>query len=459
MSGKKRQNGYIALLLAGGALVTGYSMQQSWLTLNTEEFFSPNGLIDWSIMFLLFVFCRALPVYIAEDKTIDVSFVPVVASVMIYGLYPTIVLFFLSSFLLFDFDKDSNSYYLLLTRSPKKQLFNLANILLSIMAGGFLLLPLGGYGPDFSFPFSMFPATIFAVATILVNLILFILYFTSTGEEHFVPMLSQTIAGILPNVACTIPFGILIALLLDQENGSYYALLFLLPVLLARYSFKLYLDSRSMHMKTIGALSRAIEAKDHYTQGHSQRVAFLSEQLAVAMKLPAKAVSDIKIAALLHDIGKIGVEDRILNKPGMLTTDEFEEIKKHPAVGKEIIEHIGFSRMVSDAILYHHCYFDGSGYPHEDGKGMEYPLSAAILGIADAYDAMTSDRPYRKKASDETAMRVLQENAGKQFDPRVVTVFCELLQAQFDRKAEEEKLASEALGKTLGQGGIHDHLA
>lgn len=446
----RKQNAYIALVLLLGAVIVAYSVQQVYAELAGNSEFFPNQMIDWIIMLLLFIFCRALPVYIAEDKTIDVSFVPVVASAMIYGIYPTLVLFFFSSIFLFDYNRETNKYYLLLPSAPKKQLFNLSNILLSIAGGGCFLNMLGGYGDDFLFPYSMLSASVFAVITIMVNLILFLLYFVSTGKEKFLPMLLQTIAGILPNVVCTIPFGVLIALLLNQQHGSYYVLLLLLPMLLARYSFKLYLESRSMHMKTIGALSRAIEAKDQYTQGHSQRVATLSEQIAIQMKLPPKTVSDIKVAALLHDIGKIGVEDRILNKPGMLTSDEFEEIKKHPVIGKEIIEHIGFSKTVSDAILYHHCYFDGTGYPLGGDGIKDHPLSAAILGIADAYDAMTSDRPYRKKVNNETAARILRENSGKQFEPRVVEAFCTILEAQ--EEAEKKTITQE-------QGQRNENLA
>ena len=110
-----------------------------------------------------------------------------------------------------------------------------------------------------------------------------------------------------------------------------------------------------MNMRTITALTRAIDAKDSYTSGHSERVANFAEQIARYMGLPKKMVSEIKIAALIHDVGKIGIEDCILNKPGTLSREEFEQIKKHPVIGSEIIEEIHFSRTVVDAVLYHHC--------------------------------------------------------------------------------------------------------
>lgn len=423
-----RENTYIGFILLLGIIILGYSSIEMCNQIHTMPSFLPYPIIDWIIMLTLFVLCRAIPVYISEDKTIDISFVPVVASTMIFGLYPTIILFFSSIFFLFAFDDSSGKYLYLLLRSPKKELFNMANIILSIFIGGQAVLWLGGYGTDFTFPYSILPATVFAIITILVNLLLFILYFVAKGEEKFSPMLSQTILGILPNVMSTIPFGIFIALLLHQKNGSYFVLLFILPLLLARYSFKLYSDSRSMYMRTIASLSRAIEAKDEYTRGHSERVAYFAEEIARAMHLPAKMISEIKVAALLHDIGKIGIEDRILKKAGTLTNNEYEEIKKHPLIGRDIIEDIKLSQTVNDAILYHHCNYDGTGYPKTDTTPEKLPLAAAILGISDAYDAMTSDRPYRSKMSNEKALQIIKENSGTQFDPHVVKAFCEVFE-------------------------------
>jgi len=384
-------------------------------------------IINWLIMLVLLVLCRALPVYIAKDKSIEVSFVPVVASAMIYGLYLTVLLFFLSTFFLFVFDATNRKIYYLLLKNPEKELFNAANIVLSIFIGGQPLILMGGYGDSFSFPYSILPAAVFAVVTITTNLALFILYYVSKGKERFISMLSRTISGVFPNVVSTIPIGIFIALLLNLDNGSFFVLLFILPLLLARYSFKLYWESYSMNMRTITALTRAIDAKDSYTSGHSERVANFAEQIARYMGLPKKMVSEIKIAALIHDVGKIGIEDCILNKPGTLSREEFEQIKKHPVIGSEIIEEIHFSRTVVDAVLYHHCRYDGCGYPCEGAVPIEQPLPAAILAIADAYDAMTSDRPYRSKLSDEKAISIINENSGTQFDPNVVDAFIKVL--------------------------------
>jgi len=421
-----KQKIYIWTVMLAGAATLGFCSIKVCQQFVTQPI-QAMQIINWLIMLVLLVLCRALPVYIAKDKSIEVSFVPVVASAMIYGLYLTVLLFFLSTFFLFVFDATNRKIYYLLLKNPEKELFNAANIVLSIFIGGQPLILMGGYGDSFSFPYSILPAAVFAVVTITTNLALFILYYVSKGKERFISMLSRTISGVFPNVVSTIPIGIFIALLLNLDNGSFFVLLFILPLLLARYSFKLYWESYSMNMRTITALTRAIDAKDSYTSGHSERVANFAEQIARYMGLPKKMVSEIKIAALIHDVGKIGIEDCILNKPGTLSREEFEQIKKHPVIGSEIIEEIHFSRTVVDAVLYHHCRYDGCGYPCEGAVPIEQPLPAAILAIADAYDAMTSDRPYRSKLSDEKAISIINENSGTQFDPNVVDAFINVL--------------------------------
>ncbi len=426
------QRAYIVLVLISGAVILGYSTFTAAQQNSLPGHFDLNSAINWIIMLALLILCRSLPVYIATDKSIELSFIPVVASAMIYGLHLTVVFFFLSTFFLFSMDKETGKIYHLLSQSLWKELFNTANILLSIFIGGFSLQWLGGYGPDFSFPYSIIPATIFAIITIAANMVIFILYFVSNGEDRFFRMLSQTVLGILPNVIATIPFGILNALMLHMENGSYFLLLFILPLLLARYSFIQYLESRTMHIDTLTALSRAIEAKDPYTRGHSERVGRYAQDIGRSLKLNKKVMSDLQFASLLHDIGKIGIEDSILNKPGSLTEEEYEQIKKHPEIGREIIEEIKFPKSVVDAVQFHHCHYDGCGYPKRENPDEALPVCASILGVADAFDAMTSDRKYRKGMDMDKAVSILKENAGTQFNPEIVEVFCEIIESNPD---------------------------
>jgi HD-GYP domain-containing protein (c-di-GMP phosphodiesterase class II) len=180
------------------------------------------------------------------------------------------------------------------------------------------------------------------------------------------------------------------------------------------------------YVEFVGSLASALDARDPYTAGHSARVCEYSCSIAAAMGFRSDDLDQLRIGALLHDIGKIGIDDAILRKAGRLTSEEFAIIQQHPEIGRRILEGVhGFAPYLSIVEL-HHENWDGTGYPHAL-RGEEVPLCARIVHVADAYDAMTSDRPYRPGMQCEVAMRILQENAGTQFDPLVVKVFAELL--------------------------------
>lgn len=177
---------------------------------------------------------------------------------------------------------------------------------------------------------------------------------------------------------------------------------------------------------TIDTLVGIIELKDGYTGGHSQRVRRWAVRIARSLGLPEQEITDIDIAACLHDIGKIGIAGLILNKPGDLTITEYEMIKKHPVVGSDTLAGIPRLENVTKIIRHHHEAFGGSGYP--DGlSGADIPIGSRIICVADAYDAMTSDRVYRKALTKDHALTELRIGAGKQFDPRVVEAFLEVI--------------------------------
>jgi len=186
--------------------------------------------------------------------------------------------------------------------------------------------------------------------------------------------------------------------------------------------------NQKLFLQTISALAEAIEAKDKYTIGHTERVVDLSLKIAYQLRKMKKIKNwdkferDLKVAALLHDIGKIGVPEAVLNKPASLTEEEWEFVKKHPLIGVEILSPIKDLKEVISAIKYHHERYDGRGYP-EGIKGKKIPLIAAIIAVADAYDAMTSDRPYRKALSSNQAKQEIKRNKGLQFHPQVVEAF------------------------------------
>ena len=194
-------------------------------------------------------------------------------------------------------------------------------------------------------------------------------------------------------------------------------------------------NARAGGLSTVYALAAAVDVKDHYTYGHSRKVNTYAVALAEAIGLPPDEVSKLSTAALLHDIGKIGVPDRILNKKGKLSDEEWEPIKSHPRLGANIVGNIPDLVPCVGSILYHHERWDGTGYP-EGLKGKTIPLNARILAIADAFAAMTSARPYRDAFCDDKVLRKLREGAGTQFDPELVEVFIGLIEAGASRKAK-----------------------
>jgi putative nucleotidyltransferase with HDIG domain len=192
---------------------------------------------------------------------------------------------------------------------------------------------------------------------------------------------------------------------------------------------KLYEDVKDLFLSTVRALAHAVDAKSPWTRGHSERVTEYAVALGKEVDLPEKELERLELAGLLHDIGKIGTYDVVLDKPEKLTDEEFELVKKHPAKGEEILLHIKQMRDILPAIRHHHEKVDGTGYP--DGlKGDEIPLHAKILCIADSYDSMTADRPYRPAPGKEYAISELNKYAGSQFDSTLAKAFLGILEKE-----------------------------
>ncbi|WP_088226518.1 PAS domain S-box protein [Desulfosporosinus sp. FKB] len=187
------------------------------------------------------------------------------------------------------------------------------------------------------------------------------------------------------------------------------------------YKKKLF-ESPSMRGKTIKAIISTLHEKNKREEQHSHRVSALCERIGKALDLPEGQIEELKTVGLLHDIGKIAVEETILNKPGKLTDDEWEEIKKHPEIGYRILSTVNDMSEMADYVLSHHERWDGKGYP-KGLRGIAIPLQSRIIAIADTYDAMTSERSYRKALPETIALRELKINAGIQFDPQLVEIF------------------------------------
>ena len=188
---------------------------------------------------------------------------------------------------------------------------------------------------------------------------------------------------------------------------------------------RLFNDAQSLLMGLLHSLVAAVDAKDTYTRGHSVRVALYAMTLAEAAGFDPAYCERVYLAGLLHDVGKIGVEDQVIRKPGKLTDDEFGQIKLHPEIGHRILKNVEHIQDILPGVLYHHEKYNGRGYPH-NLEGEDIPLLGRIMCIADSFDAMTSSRTYRKALPIATAMQEINDCAGTQFDPHLAKVWCNI---------------------------------
>lgn len=199
---------------------------------------------------------------------------------------------------------------------------------------------------------------------------------------------------------------------------------------------RLYEDMRSLFITTVASLANAIDAKSPWTKGHSERVMRISARLAAEMGLSEQMIERVRLGGLLHDIGKIGVIEAVLEKPAALSEDEFPPLRLHPEKGVAILSPITQLKEVLPAILHHHERYDGTGYPKQL-KGEEIPLEARIVAVADSFDAMVSERPYKKGYTIREALAELRSCAGSHFDPQVVECFCRYVERSIAKGGED----------------------
>lgn len=373
--------------------------------------------------------CRSLPIYMQKDRALDLSIISILMTFLTMGMAQAITVYWLSSLITFEFSdkaaKKCNSIY---NTAPEKSLFNNASITIAIVLPG-LLCQFTGWKPgDFVYPQVLYVTTIFALSAFLVNsLIMLALFSMLDGLKRYEAV--HTIIGLIPNVLPALPLGYVMAYFYSHENGILLVVLLFCPLLLARHAWKLYIDSLTQQTKLIDALNVAMEARDTYTSGHAKRVSEYAAMIAQEISMSVTDIYTLQRGAILHDIGKVGVSDTVLLKPGKLTPEERSRIEQHPVIGAGITEHVQFDEVIVDMVRHHHERYDGHGYP--DGlAGEQISLNARILAVADTLDAMLSDRAYRKGMEKEKALGIIREEAGKQFDPRIVHALMRAMERQ-----------------------------
>jgi putative nucleotidyltransferase with HDIG domain len=302
-----------------------------------------------------------------------------------------------------------------------RTLFNISQVILVIGIAGEILYGVFGYSEPKSLTQLVIPVLLIILICEILNSILVAIIVNLMHGKNITETFIINLKGIVPSMLGIGALGIIMALAYINY-GEGVVILFFVPLLIARYSFKLYFESQNMAMETIHALNDALEVKDSYTGGHASRVQEYAVKLAETKGMKKQQVELIRTAALLHDIGKIGIPDYILNKEGKLTQKEFEIIKEHPVMGARILSNVDSLKDISNIIRHHHEKYDGTGYP-DALRGDEIPLESSILAIADSFDAMTTDRPYKRAMLVREALEELELNKGTQFNPILVDEF------------------------------------
>lgn len=399
-----------SLPLAGRLYVTGVMLAAA-VALGFGEY---GGLV-WSrvaILAVLFLLCQSMPTRVASPVLVTVSFSAGLASVVLVG--PTgaglVVLTTLFS----------------LNRGLPlvKRAFNAAQFVLSAYCAGVVYVGLHGtYGvpraTDFPMlvgPYIASTLVYFLVNSLLVGGVLALsgqIQFRSPKYLHRGPTVTH-----VANYVAYATFGLLIAALWAVISWAA-VLLVLTPLVVARWAFAQYTEQQRAHEATLAAMCQAVETKDYYTRGHCVRVSKGSAMIAEELGMHADRVDAVRHAGMMHDVGKLGVPTRVLQKSGPLTPDELAAIQLHPMRGLEIVREIGFLDEATAGILHHHERIDGQGYPM-GLAGDEIPEFARIIGVADALDSMTSTRSYRGARPVPEALDELRKCAGAQFDPRMV---------------------------------------
>lgn len=433
----------LRFLLFGGAVLTAAGFLTSLAWARNIVPFGGRLIPPLLTLTVAVVASEFLAVVVPDGPTVSLSYPLSVAAIVFFG--PAYAAAISSLSMVSSLAVESR-------RKPLLFFVNLGQVVLCSVVAGLVFLQLGGVplaqasgGDGRSLVEVLLPMVAAATVGVAANAAVLGLGFSILQGRRVGTVLLEMVSDwMLPSQAMLGLVGVAIAQVLAAVGPSG-LVLFIAPLLVARQTYQQSVRLREAYADTISSLVAALEAKDPYTKGHSIRVAEYAVRIAESMQFPAKRIERVEYAALLHDVGKVGVSRRVLAKEARLSDEEYAEIKRHPDIGAHIVADVPYLADLVPFIEHHHERIDGRGY----GQGMvgeEIPLEARVLAVADSYDAMTSVRPYRSAMSHEDAIKELRANRGTQFDSDVVDAFeraCEASAAGETSSANEPVLPIE----------------
>ena len=410
-----------------------------------------------AVLVALACVAQRVPVFLFRSSAISVSFAAVIAAYVLYGTGAAVWVSLAQALV--------NS--ITPRRKPlRKAAFNFGSFALSAFAAGELYRLIGGMTPPSAIGPTLLAVAVSAGAYFLVNTSLTAVAIAMSEGQNVVSVWRTNYSWMPVNFGATAVQGAALALAY-QALGLFGVFVFTVPLCVAWFSFRLYMAKSTevrqrneelstvnellrqtndrleqSHVSVIGALIGALEAKESHLSGHAATTMHYSVEVGRKLGLGADEIAAIKLGALFHDVGKIGVPESLLSKPAELTDEEWIEMRAHPTIGASLLGNVPMLDRIRPIVLAHHENFDGTGYP-AGLKGSEIPLAAQIISVADSYDAMTSERPYRIALRPKQALRELRANAGTQFNPVVVEAFIQVV-------IEERRAAR-------GKAPVHGH--
>jgi putative nucleotidyltransferase with HDIG domain len=413
------------------------------------------------LMFVLLAALSAtaqrLPVFLFRSSSISVAFAATIATYVLYGV---------GAALWVNLASAAVNAFTPRVKPLRQALFNAGAFTVSAYLAATTYQLVGGQVPPGAILQTMLAVGASALVYFVVNTALVAGVVALTSETPFTQVWRDNYGWMVVNYLATAVNGASLAVAY-QALSIFGVVTFMLPLAVAWYSFKLYMAKSSeirrrneelqsvnqvlaatnakleeSHLSVIGALVGALEAKDNHTHGHSAATMFHAVAVARKLGLSEEEVGAVQLGALFHDIGKIGIPETILRKPERLSDSEWAEMRAHPVIGANLLAHVPTLSKVRPIVLAHHERFDGSGYPN-GLRGEQIPLAAQIIAVADAYQAMTSSRPYRPALRPKQAMRELRAASGSQFNPVVVEAFITTLTEERRRKARGHPVESE----------------